>query len=106
MIGCFFRFRNECDGTDNHSVGFACASSETELFWHIDEFGDPHEVEVKEPINGFSMFALNINEKLYVDVNELELGMWVLGDIRDSDQWVKPVITDDCKVILPWIGRE
>lgn len=100
MIGCFFRFRgNSVDGSEIHDVGFACAKDETELFWAIDEFGDPYEVMVKEPVSGFSV-------SVSYELDDLELGIGVSESLRGIDSWVKPVVTDDCELILPWINRE
>ncbi len=51
MIACLFRFVNQ-DSKPTGYFGFACAANKKELFWEIDQYGDPYSVELSTTTSG------------------------------------------------------
>ena len=51
MIAYFFRFV-DFKGEPTGYTGLAVAANMTDMFWTIDEFGDPYSVEIKSATEG------------------------------------------------------
>lgn len=95
-----FRIVQE-DNTISHH-GMVSANSNHDLFWMIDQFVDPHAVEVKK-ITGLTGFCFRsqplVDTMLMDDMNipipheegeQLELAEEFTDIISESDGWYKP----------------
>jgi hypothetical protein len=51
VIAYYFRFPNT-ESKYHGWIGFAVAKNKTDLFWEIDQFGDPFECEIKVATRG------------------------------------------------------
>ena len=51
MIAYLFRFINEDDGLPSNWYGVAFARDKKELFWQIDQHGDPYGCQIKTATN-------------------------------------------------------
>ena len=51
MRAVYFRFVYS-DKKPTGWIGMAVARNDLELFWAIDEFGDPYSVQIKEAVHG------------------------------------------------------
>jgi hypothetical protein len=81
MISCAFRFL-DLNGDVVGWYGFAFAQNKRELFWQIDEHGDPYRCEVKQLRRG-SVCFLQVED----DIMDYELGEVA---ILDDKKWKKP----------------
>lgn len=87
MSLCYaFRFIKD-DGEQTGYVGFAYAKNMLELFWEIDQFGDPYSVEIKRmKSSSMCMKIIDIDE---FELDELELSERFIG-IVDEQGFITP----------------
>ena len=89
MIAYYFRFVSE-ERKPMGYIGFAIAENMKELFWEIDLYGDPYQVEIKKIYN--DSFCVKYKE----DDDEINYSNLEL-DLPDNDvKWKIPKWPDSC----------
>jgi len=75
-----FRFLKDDGSTPDH-YGIAQVKNMTDLFWEIDNYGDPTSCEIVK-LNGASIcFKTSLTEEEDVGLSELELGDSIWSNI-------------------------
>jgi hypothetical protein len=82
MIAYAFRFLGEEDQPTGWA-GFAFAQNMRDLFWQIDEHGDPYSCHIKTLRRGSACFQLDDNE----DISKPEID---IDFIVNNRPWKKP----------------
>ena len=77
MIHVWFRFKDEMGMV--YRQGLACAQDKVELFWEIDQHGDPYEVEIASVRRSGSL-GVDVEEDAEgtTTYSEVELGQGIL----------------------------
>ena len=91
-----FRIK-QSDNTISHH-GLVSAGNTTDLFWAIDEFVDPHAVELKKCKQPFSICFTSEEDEdededeavVPMQNNEIELGDHLYNTLSYSDGWYVP----------------
>ena len=78
-----FRFTHE-NGELTGYYGIVVAKNKLDLFWAIDEFGDPYRCEIKKLDKGGICFKHDANENEY---SELEIGESLIPDPEEKESW-------------------
>jgi len=70
-------------------MGLVVAANKDDLFWEIDQYGDPYSVEVMKATR--ASFCIQIDQKEEeVDYDEFELSEYA-PLMPEDGEWVKPV---------------
>jgi hypothetical protein len=90
MIAYYFRVIGD-NGEPTGHMGFAMATTKKCLFWEIDQFVNPHRVEIK--IAQFASYCKHVEvfddgEDYDEDVTEFDFG-WS-EPLLNQDGWKKP----------------
>jgi len=101
MIACWFKW--DRDG-DSAWMGFAMAENKTELFWEIDQYGDPYTCEViSERRSGSHCSLVQVDEedgwRVVVERSELEVAE--REPLVDDDRWRSPNWPKDVFPVRP-----
>ncbi|MEY4411765.1 MAG: hypothetical protein RL560_24 [Actinomycetota bacterium] len=83
MSAWAFRFTHE-DGELSGYYGVVVAKDKLDLFWAIDEFGDPYLCEIKKLDKGGICFKHDASENEY---SELEIGESLIPDPEEKESW-------------------
>jgi len=92
MIACFFRFVDDEDEPTGYA-GIAFADNKKDLFWVIDEFGDPYSVQIAKISNSGMCVKYEMSEDEDVDdvYSEVEISERAYyGLTGDKRAWKKP----------------
>lgn len=89
MIAYFFRFLE--DGKPTGWIGFAVAANQDDMFWQIDEHGDPHSCEI-QTADRFSWCGIyNPSTETFDDQETSESALCVARrEARWHNKWRKP----------------
>lgn len=88
MKAVWFRFINE-DGKPTAWHGLAVGKNATELFWEIDEYGDPYSCEIIDVKNSASVCFKIEDDYFFDEINVAETN--VFEDLFINNNWKKPV---------------
>ena len=91
MIAYWFRFIGD-DNKPTGYMGLAFGQSQDDIYWQIDEFGDPNSVEVQTAKLGgmcWKEFAIPEGEDEGFDREEHEIGE-MAPDVFDNNGWKIP----------------
>ncbi len=103
MIGVFFRIRNNVM-YPNDWIGFAFAQNGADLYWQIEEFCDPNDVELKEADKCGVIFKTKVCMSYEIPkIKSCKVSDW-LAVAANGDGWFKPEI-DNYKIVLPRAKR-
>ena len=77
MTAYAFRFVNEAEEPTGY-YGFAFGKNKYDLFWQIDEHGDPYSVQVRTIDRGSVCFLIENDEliKHEIEADYIEFGTW------------------------------
>lgn len=102
MINVYFRTIDE--NGDTGYFGYASAKNGEDLFWLIDEFIDPHQVQIRNDNGGAGFLTKtksykNTSYRSLKNKAEFSGGSW---DVAMSQaKWIKPEILGS-NIIVPW----
>ena len=111
MIACYFRCMNALIKEPSGFIGFAVARNKYQLFWVIDQYTNPLNVEIKKVHTGSYCKLQEITEhgdEIDVEISELEFDL--MEPLFNDDGWKKPnwkgVMTEEEEYVYKFLEGE
>jgi hypothetical protein len=82
-----FKFIND-SGEPTGYYGFAVANSMVDLFWEIDQYGDPYSVLIKKMKRSSMCVKVDVISDEELDFNQYEVSEDFIGIL--DDEFIKP----------------